>query len=219
MSFVRNLFKSWPDESGRSELGFTLDISEWEIADRGVTALCGPSGAGKTTVFRSLIGLEPIPKMSWDFKGIDLNQLPISERNLGVVFQDFQLFPHLSGKQNILLAAKARKMDANSISCFWEKWEESLGLRPFLERSVTKLSGGEKQRVALARALIGAPRLLLLDEPFSALDVDMRVQSRNMVKEVLKELEVPALIITHSQEDVEDLADDVVTMVNGKLQF
>src|SRR5690606_35946001 len=102
MSTVRSVKKVWPD--------FTLDISEWEILDRGIHVLWGPSGSGKTTLFRVLIGLESCTGYSWDFQGTDLAQLPVKDRRLGVVFQSLELFPHLSGAENLQFAVHARRI-------------------------------------------------------------------------------------------------------------
>src|SRR4051794_28520253 len=103
MSSVQNMFRKYSD-------GFEIQIPNWQIADAGVTALWGPSGSGKTTIFRILIGLESCPRLTWTFQGEDLAKLPIPERRLGVVFQSFELFPHMTGEENILFAAKARRV-------------------------------------------------------------------------------------------------------------
>ncbi len=209
MSTVRNIKKVWPD--------FTLEVPEWEILDQGIHVLWGPSGSGKTTLFRILIGLESCSGYSWDFQGEDLARLPISERRLGVVFQNLELFPHLTGAENLQFAAHARKLTRDTARTRIEELVNALQMDRFIQRSVTQLSGGERQRVALARALVGDPRILLLDEPFSSLDPELREQSRTLVKNVLHRQNIPAILITHDSRDVDALADRVTEIRDGKL--
>lgn len=209
MSWVRGLKHDYGD--------FTIDIPEWEILDQGVTALWGPSGAGKTSVFRFLIGLETCRSLSWEFKGEDLAKLPVPKRRLGVVFQSLELFPHMTARENIAFAAEARRIDASEASVRIEELSMLLGLNAALDRRATLLSGGEKQRVALARALIGQPRILFLDEPFSALDADLRHEARTLVKRVIEVEKIPAVLITHDREDLSALAAKVSEINNGRL--
>ncbi|MBX3041893.1 MAG: ATP-binding cassette domain-containing protein [Bdellovibrionaceae bacterium] len=209
MSSVKNLFRDYGD--------FKIDIPHWEIADQGVTALIGPSGSGKTSVFRLLIGLEKAQSLKWIFEGEDLAKLPPSRRRLGVVFQNYELFPHMTAAENILFAAKARGLGKTEIERRFRQLTDRLRMSPFLERPASVLSGGEKQRTALVRALIGKPRLLLLDEPFSALDEELREESRKLVKDLIREEKVPALLVTHDRQDVAALADQSQNILHGKL--
>lgn len=209
MSSVENLFHDYGD--------FKIDVPSWEIADRGVTVLWGPSGSGKTSIFRLLIGFEKPHRLKWTFEGVDLARLPVPERRLGVVFQSFDLFPHMTAAENILFAARSRGVAADEARARLARWSDSLKLAPFLDRRASVLSGGEKQRTALARALIGKPRMLLLDEPFSALDEDLRDESRKLVKSLIAEAGIPALLITHDRQDVAQLADHVREVQNGRL--
>lgn len=214
MSLVKNLNHSYRDSSGED---FNLEIPEWNILDQGVTALWGPSGSGKTSVFRHLIGLEPNKNMSWVVDGVDLAKLSIAERRLGVVFQTLDLFPHLTGRENILFAAKARKISLERAAQKIKKWLPLLQMENFLDRRAGVLSGGEKQRVALARALIGEPRLLMLDEPLSALDEELRNGAREMLKNLIAEEKIPTILITHDGRDLEILANQVTKIRNGKI--
>lgn len=211
MSLVKNLFYKYEH--------FTIDIKEWEIPDSGITALWGPSGSGKTSIFKILLGLLPCPGLSWEFHNTNLAQIPIGERKLGVVFQSLELFPHLTAKENILFAAKARKIpiekQIESLSLFTEE----LQMQSFLDRKVDLLSGGEKQRTALARALIGEPRFLFLDEPFSALDEELRQEARELVKKVIIKRQIPTLLITHDQRDIDQMAQQTFKLNNGKLEL
>lgn len=208
MSIVKNLKKNYSN--------FNLSISEWEIPDQGVSALCGPSGAGKTTIFRILCGLEECQGFEWHYKGIDLARLPVEAKRLGVVFQGYELFPHMTVEENLLFSLKARGLKTEAKSKI-KDWIEKLNLSRVAKTRSDLLSGGEKQRTALARALIAEPQFLLLDEPFSALDIDLRSAARNEVKNVLSELNIPALLITHDKEDIEVLAKYVFEIMNGKL--
>jgi len=209
MSVVENLVRDFGD--------FRLNIPRWELSDEGVTALWGPSGSGKTTVFRTLIGLESCPPMRWTLQGKDVASLPVEKRNLGVVFQSYELFPHLTVRQNIRFAAEARRVDLVEADKRLDRLLDRLGLASCQDRSAKILSGGEKQRTALARALVVRPRFLLLDEPFSALDEALRDEARALVKEVLIEEAIPALLITHDERDLKVLARNVQKIFNGEL--
>lgn len=209
MSLIKNLTRDYGD--------FKIHIPQWEIADQGITALWGPSGAGKTSVFRLLIGLEPCPGLVWEFKGQDLAQLPVPERRLGVVFQGLELFPHLTARENIDFAMDARQIESGEREKSLSHLTEVLQLKSFIDRKARLLSGGEQQRVALARALAGKPRFLFLDEPFSALDAELREGARQLVRSVIDEFSVPTMIITHDREDVEALGAHLVKIKNGQL--
>jgi sulfate transport system ATP-binding protein/putative spermidine/putrescine transport system ATP-binding protein len=215
MSYVENLRRSYA-ASGSGE-AFVLDIPKWEILDKGVTVLWGPSGSGKTSVFRILLGLENCPGMVWNFKGVDLAQLKTPDRRMGVVFQSLDLFPHMTAEENILFAAKARKVESSKAQARLKHLSEVLKMRSFLKRKAAILSGGEKQRVAIARALMGEPRLLLLDEPFSALDQELRDESRRLIKSVIEAEDIPTVLVTHDQRDVEVLGNKVSKIKNGKI--
>ncbi len=210
MSLVENLVKRYDDD-------FTLQIPRLEIADEGITVLKGPSGAGKTSIFRILIGLEECKHARWIFKGEDLNRLPIRDRKLGIVFQSYELFPHLTAAENLWFASTARKIPRERTQKFFEELVGLLKLEALLDRKAYYLSGGEKQRVALARALIGEPRFLFLDEPFSNLDTENRHEARMLVKHAIERFKIPSLLITHDPEDVKILAHHVVNIKNGKL--
>lgn len=209
MSLVENLRREYD--------GFKIEIPRWEILDKGVTVLWGPSGSGKTSIFRVLLGLEECPGMKWDFQGENLACLKPPERRLGVVFQSLDLFPHMTAEENILFAARARKIDSQKVSKKIRDFKSQLQMESFFERKASVLSGGEKQRVALARALIGEPRLLLLDEPFSALDQELREESRRLLKTVVDVEGIPTLLVTHDQRDVEVLANKVTKITSGHL--
>lgn len=209
MSVIKNLVRDYGD--------FKIEVPHWEIADSGVTALWGPSGSGKTSIFRVLAGLEPCPSLSWVFQNEEIASFTPFKRNLGVVFQSYELFPHLSCYENINFAAQAKKISQEVAGPKIHELVSRLGLEACMHREARLLSGGEKQRTALARALVSKPRILLLDEPFSALDEELRTEARSLLKEVLRAESVPALLVTHSAEDIEVLAERVQKISKGRL--
>jgi ABC-type Fe3+/spermidine/putrescine transport system ATPase subunit len=200
---------------------FELDIPELNLAENGVTAIIGTSGSGKTTFVKTLIGLHRPKAWSWKFKGEDLDRLSISDRRLGVVFQTCDLFPHLTAEENIFLVLNARHglEERADIREMLQKFKLKLNLESCWQTLASQLSGGEKQRVALLRALVSNPRILLLDEPFSALDSDLRMEARMIVKELIQQINIPVYLITHDQEDVKALANHIVRLKSGKITY
>lgn len=189
------------------ELGVALDV------DGGAVALVGPSGSGKTTVLRAIAGLTrpdrgrvQLGREAW-FDSARSVDLPPEERSVGFVFQDYALFPHLTVEQNVAFGGKARVRDLL----------ERFGIAHLAAARPARLSGGERQRVGLARALARDPRVLLLDEPLSALDPHTRAAVRAELKSVLSELPLPTLIVTHDFEDAVALASRVGVLLRGRL--
>ncbi len=209
MSLVRHLVRDTGD--------FKIDIPEWTLPDQGIVALWGPSGSGKTSVMRILLGLDPCPGLEWIFKGQDLAKLPTPKRELGVVFQSLELFPHLSAEDNIWFGARARGYEDEKAKKLFSELVETLGLKDQLQQRSDTLSGGERQRVALARALMVRPRMLFLDEPFSSLDQTLKSEARELLKQVVGAQSFPTLLITHDPRDLAELACEVVQIRNGKL--
>ena len=190
---------------------------EWP--DEGISALSGPSGSGKSTFALALCGLKKVEKgFQWLFKKQDMALLSPPERNISLLFQNLELFPHMSAEQNILFPAQARKIPKDETQKRLLVLEEHLQVFSFFKKPVHLLSGGEKQRVALARALVVKPRFLILDEPFSSLDEELKKNSIQLLKKILDWEKCPALLISHDKEEIESLAQKVFYIQNGQLQ-
>jgi len=199
---------------------FLLDI-EFSTPINGVTALFGPSGSGKTTCLRAIAGLERLPNSYlqvgdevWqdESKGIFI---PTNQREIGYVFQEASLFPHLNVKQNLefgfhRLTAEKQKIKPQEVI-------DLLSIEPLLSRFPSALSGGERQRVAIARALLRSPKLLLMDEPLSALDPNMRIKLQNEILTLHKEFNTTSIIVSHDPSEIYHLANRVIVLNQGKI--
>lgn len=200
---------------------FNLDVN-MTIPRKGITALLGPSGSGKSTILRTLAGLEQ-PQHGCIVNGDDVwfdlgagskkkTLVPPQKRKVGVVFQDYALFAHLTVAQNI-----AYGISGHSGKKKIGHWLERLHIQEYKDRYPHQLSGGQRQRVALARAMAAEPELLLLDEPFSALDINLRQYLRDELKSVIDETHCPVIMVTHDLTDARYIADRVGVLVNGRL--
>jgi ABC-type Fe3+/spermidine/putrescine transport system ATPase subunit len=185
---------------------------------RGETvAILGPSGSGKSTLLKMVAGLEPLDGGCVRFDGQDITPLPPERRHFALMFQDFALFPHLDVQDNVafgLVEQGLRKADARAQAC---DMLERFGLRAFARARVTQISGGEQQRVALARALITQPRVLLLDEPFSALDAELRLQLREEFRQRIADLQMATLLVTHDEAEARAMGGRGYRVVQGGL--
>jgi iron(III) transport system ATP-binding protein len=184
-----------------------------------IGCLLGPSGCGKSTVLRAICGFEPIQagEISIDKQLVSSKDFTLApeKRRVGVVFQDYALFPHLTNAQNV--AFGLRHLSKKEASEKAEEWLKRVGLVNIGSRYPHELSGGQQQRVALARAMAPEPELLLLDEPFSNLDVDLRERLAGEVRDILKTNNTTALLVTHDQFEAFAIADDIGVMVDGQL--
>ncbi|NEM90666.1 ABC transporter ATP-binding protein [Galbitalea soli] len=181
-------------------------------------ALLGPSGCGKTTVLRTLAGLEQVTAGRILIDGEDVATVPVNRRDLGMVFQAYSLFPHLTVLQNVEFGLRMRRVDAGARRRRAAEALEMVGLAHLGARYAHQLSGGQQQRVALARALVTRPRVLLLDEPLSALDAKVRVQLRDEIRRIQTELGITTLFVTHDQEEALAVADRVAVMNAGAIE-
>lgn len=188
------------------------------VAPGETVAILGPSGSGKSTLLKIVAGLEPLDAGRVLFDGQDITALPPERRRFALMFQDFALFPHLDVQDNVafgLVEQGVRKPDARAQAC---AMLERFGLQAFSRARVTQLSGGEQQRVALARALITRPRVLLLDEPFSALDAEMRLQLREEFRQRIAEFNMATLLVTHDEVEARAMGSRGYRVVQGGLQ-
>lgn len=196
---------------------FTLDV-DLKLPSRGVTALFGRSGAGKTTVLRCIAGLERIDGGHVDFDGEVWQDgkhfVPTHQRSIGYVFQEANLFPHLTARKNMQYGLS--RIDPSQRRIGWDEMVALLDLGHLLDRHPDQLSGGERQRVGLARALLTSPRLLLLDEPLSALDAARKHEILPYLERLRDQLDIPMLYVSHAHDEVIRLADHMVLLEQGK---
>lgn len=193
--------------------GLTLRMEPGELV-----ALLGPSGCGKTTALRILAGLDEASAGGVWVDGRDISKVPANERDIGMVFQAYSLFPHLTVRDNVAFGLKMRSMGKRDRQTRAMEMLELVGLSAQSDRYGGELSGGQQQRVALARALAIRPRVLLLDEPLSALDAKVRSQLRDEIRRVQREVGITTLFVTHDQEEALAVADRVGVMNAGRLE-
>jgi putative spermidine/putrescine transport system ATP-binding protein len=192
-----------------------LDLS----VDAGqLVSLLGPSGCGKTTTMRAVAGLLQPVSGRIVLAGEDITRKPAHQRDMGLVFQSYALFPHLSARDNVAFGLKLRKVPAAELQQRVTSAIASVGLQGFEARLPANLSGGQQQRVALARAIVLRPRLLLLDEPLSNLDARLRVEMRAELRRIQRELGITMLYVTHDQEEALSLSDRIVVMRDGRIE-
>jgi len=183
-----------------------------------LVALLGPSGCGKTTALRIVAGLEVATSGELLVNGVRYNETPANERDMGMVFQSYSLFPNLTVSENIEYGLRARKVDSDKRAKKIAEMLELVALESKAKSYPHQLSGGQQQRVALARALAIQPRVLLLDEPLSALDAQVRGQIREEIRRIQLELGITTLFVTHDQEEAMAISDRVGVMSHGKLE-
>ena len=181
-------------------------------------ALLGPSGCGKTTALRVLAGLERADEGHILIDGIDVVGTPTHKRDIGMVFQSYSLFPHLTAIENVEFGLRMRRVPAEERRYRAAEALDLVGLDHHAARYAHQLSGGQQQRVALARALVTRPRVLLLDEPLSALDAKVRVQLREQIRGIQTELGITTVFVTHDQEEALAVADRVAVMRSGRIE-
>ena len=195
-----------------------LDNIDLKVYEKEFMTLLGPSGCGKTTTLRIIAGFVTPDEGELLFDGVKINDVPPYKRSVNTVFQKYALFPHLNVYENIAFALRLKKTPEEEI---YERVEEMLtmvNLRGFEKRDVNLLSGGQQQRVAIARALINKPRVLLLDEPLGALDLKLRKDMQNELKNIQRKTGITFIYVTHDQEEALSMSDTVVVMANGKIQ-
>jgi sulfate/thiosulfate transport system ATP-binding protein len=194
-----------------------LDDVSVEVATGSLTALLGPSGSGKSTLLRVIAGLDTPDAGLVEIGGADATRLPPQRRNVGFVFQHYAPFKHMTVERNVAFGLSIRKRPKAEIRTRVQELLELVHLEKFADRYPAQLSGGQRQRMALARALAVEPNVLLLDEPFGALDAQVRKELRAWLRRLHDELHVTTVIVTHDQEEAMEVADEVVVMSDGKV--
>jgi ABC-type Fe3+/spermidine/putrescine transport system ATPase subunit len=192
--------------------GIDLSVAKGEFV-----ALLGPSGCGKTSLLRTIAGFVHPQRGAVRLNGRDVAALPPRQRNIGIVFQSYALFPHMTVLDNVLFGLECRKVPKAEAAIRARKALDLVSLGNFADRRPKQLSGGQQQRVALARALVIEPDLLLLDEPLGALDKQLRVQMQTELKTLQRRLGVTAVFVTHDQEEAMSMADRIVVMRDGMI--
>ena len=189
----------------------------FEAPTGSITAILGPSGAGKSTVLRAVAGLELVDHGSIAIDGRDCSKLRVQDRNVGFVFQNYALFEHMSIADNIGFGLRVRRRTKRQIEERVVELLELIQLPELRRRFPAELSGGQRQRVAFARALAVEPKVLLLDEPFGALDVKVRVELREWLRRLHDEIKITTLLVTHDQTDAFEVSEHVVVLFDGKV--
>ena len=180
----------------------SLDIKQGEFF-----TLLGPSGCGKTTLLRMIAGFNSIEKGNFYFNEKRINDLDPAKRNIGMVFQNYAIFPHLTVEQNVEFGLKNRKVSKEEMKIETEKFLKLMQIDEYKDRMPERLSGGQQQRVALARALVIKPDVLLMDEPLSNLDAKLRVEMRTAIKEIQNSIGITTVYVTHDQEEAMAVSD------------
>ncbi len=195
-----------------------LDNMDLEIHDKEFITFLGPSGCGKTTTLRIIGGFETPDSGDVFFGGKRINDVPPYERQVNTVFQKYALFPHLNVFDNIAFGLRLKKCSDQEIKTKVKEMLAMVNLRGFERRRVETLSGGQQQRVAIARALVNQPKVLLLDEPLAALDLKLRKDMQNELKNIQHQTGITFIFVTHDQEEALSMSDTVVVMANGQIQ-
>ena len=207
---LRHIHKTYEGKPLLADISFNVDTGE-------TICLLGASGSGKSTLLRMIAGLEDPNSGSILFKDIDLASTPPHLRDFGLVFQDYSLFPHLNVNDNVAFGLKMRRLGQFEIVERVANSLELVNLKGFGQRKVTDLSGGEQQRVALARALAIRPCLLMFDEPLGALDKKLKDSLLNELRTILHETKIPAIYVTHDQEEAFTIADRILILHDGQI--
>ena len=194
-----------------------LEHLNLELEQGSLVTLLGPSGCGKTTALRILAGLTKEDSGQVFFDSIDITKTSPADRDIGMVFQAYSLFPNMTARQNVEFGLRTRRVNKSEIESRVKKIFEIIELGSHIDRYPHQLSGGQQQRVALARAIVVRPKVLLLDEPLSALDAQVRDQLRDEIKRVQREFGITTLFVTHDQEEAMTISDRVGVMDKGRL--
>lgn len=208
---LKNINKTFGDFKASDNVSFGIEKGK-------LIGLLGPSGSGKTTILRILAGLEKQDSGDIFIDGKNVNGLPVNEREIGFVFQNYALFPFKTVFDNIAYGLKVQKKDKAFIKNRVAELLELVGLPGLEKRYPDQLSGGQRQRIALARALAPSPELLLLDEPFAAIDAKVRKELRGWLRETIDKVGITSIFVTHDQDEAVEVADEIIITNNGKVE-
>jgi iron(III) transport system ATP-binding protein len=193
--------------------GLSTDIKAGEFF-----TLLGPSGCGKTTLLRMIIGFNSIEEGEILVDGKLINGIPTNKRNMGMVFQNYAVFPHMTVKENVAYGLKTRKVQKAEMDRKVDEMLKLIKIEEYKHRMPSQLSGGQQQRVALARAIVIQPEVLLMDEPLSNLDAKLRVEMRNVIKRIQRQINITTVYVTHDQEEALAISDRIAVMDKGIIQ-
>src|SRR5437868_2654791 len=208
---LKNVRKNWVGATA-------VDRIDLSIEDGAFVAVLGPSGCGKTTTLLMLAGIYSPTEGDITFDGARVNDVESRDRNVGIVFQSYALYPNMTVLENIMFPLRFKKVERAEGERRAKEIAELVRIGPLLDRKPSQLSGGQQQRVALARALVKRPHLLLLDEPLSNLDASLRLSMRTEIRRIQRELGVTTILVTHDQIEATTMADRVVVMNGGRVE-
>ena len=208
---IRDAVKKYGDNTIISDL--SLDIREGEFF-----TLLGPSGCGKTTLLRMIAGFNSIEGGDFYFGNTRINDMDPAKRNIGMVFQNYAIFPNMTVEKNVAFGLKNRKLPKEEIASKTDQFLKLMKIDEYRDRMPERLSGGQQQRVALARALAITPDVLLMDEPLSNLDAKLRIEMRTVIKQIQNEVDITTVYVTHDQEEAMAVSDRIAVMNNGDIQ-
>jgi len=208
---VTNVTKKFGDFVALDDVSVSLPTGQ-------LTALLGPSGGGKSTLLRIIAGLDTADTGSISIEGVDATKLPAQKRNVGFVFQHYAVFKHMTVAKNVAFGLEIRKRPKDEIAERVDELLKLVHLSQFSHRLPSQLSGGQRQRMALARALAVEPKVLLLDEPFGALDAKVRKELRDWLRRLHDEVHVTTVFVTHDQEEALEVADEIVVINEGRVE-
>lgn len=208
---IKKVVKQYGEFRAVDEMDFQIEKGEF-------FTLLGPSGCGKTTLLRMIAGFNEIDAGEILFDNQPVNYQPAHKRNIGMVFQNYAIFPHLTVKQNVAYGLKARNIKGKELEDRVLEAMELMQIARYQDRSPSQLSGGQQQRVALARAIVIHPGVLLMDEPLSNLDAKLRVQMRSSIRKLQKSLDITTIYVTHDQEEALAISDRVAVINEGRIE-
>ncbi|MBQ8960243.1 MAG: ABC transporter ATP-binding protein [Ruminococcus sp.] len=208
---LKNVNKTYGDFKASDNVSFGIEKGK-------LIGLLGPSGSGKTTILRMIAGLEKPDSGEIIIDGKVVNDVPASKRGIGFVFQSYALFRYMTVFENVAFGLRVQKADKKTITPRVRELIKLVGLEGFEDRYPSQLSGGQRQRVAFARALAPNPQVLLLDEPFAAIDAKVRQELRSWLKEMIAKLGVTSIFVTHDQDEAIEVADEIIVTNSGRIE-